>query len=348
MPRFEIDLEHLAAFLEDLLNTPSPTGDTEWAVGFVAQELEGLGAEVVRTPKGAAVARFKGSKKGAPRALTAHVDTLGAMVSEVKSNGRLKMTALGGVMWPSVEGEGVTIVSRDGQKVRGSIVLANGAAHVNPDAKTAKRDAGSLEVRLDERTATAEETRTLGVAVGDFVYFDPRTERSESGFVRSRFLDDKACVACAVAALNALKDAGAKPARDTYFLVSNFEEVGHGGMDGLPPDVEELVVLDMACVGEGQTGDEYHCSICLKDAGGPYSKALSDRLRDLAERAGIDLVPDTYRSYSSDGTAYWRAGGTAQVALIGPGVDTSHGYERTHTDALRDTAALIAEYLIEA
>jgi putative aminopeptidase FrvX len=347
MPRFEIDLGYLTTVLEDLLNTPSPTGDTEWAVGFCAQELEGLGAEVTRTKKGAAVALFKGSKKGSPRALTAHVDTLGAMVAEVKSSGRLKMTALNGVMWPTVESEGVTVVTRGGQKFRGSVVLTNGAAHVNKDAKTEKRDADTLEVRLDERTSSAEETRTLGIAVGDFVHFDTRVELGSAGFIRSRFLDDKACVACALAAFKALQSAGAKPVHDTYLLVSNFEEVGHGGMDGLPADIQEMVVLDMACVGQGQNGDEFHCSICLKDSAGPYSKAFSDRLRDLADRAGIDLVPDTYKHYSSDGTAYWYSGGAAEVALIGPGVDTSHGYERTHTDALRDTAALVAEYLIE-
>ena len=347
MPRFEIDLGFLATFLEDLLNTPSPTGDSEWAVNFVAQELEGLGAEVAKTPKGAAVAKFKGSKKGEPRAVTAHVDTLGAMVSQIKPSGRLKMTALGGVNWPSFESEGVTVFARGGQKVRGSVVLTNGAAHVNSEARTTKRDDDSLEVRLDERTSSAEETRMLGVEVGDYVAFDPRIERSASGFFRSRFLDDKACVACAVAAFKALNEAGAKPSRDTYFLVSNFEEVGHGGTDGMPSDLAEMLVLDMACVGEGQNGDEAHCSICLKDSGGPYSKTLSDRLRTLAEFAGIDLKPDVYRSYSSDGTAYWRAGGVAQVALIGPGVDTSHGYERTHTDALRDTALLLAEYLLD-
>jgi len=103
----------------------------------------------------------------------------------------------------------------------------------------------------------------------------------------------------------------------------------------------------MACVGEGQNGDEYHCSICLKDSGGPYSKGLSEKLRSVADAAGIEVRPDVYRHYSSDGTVYWQAGGPAQVALIGPGVDTSHGYERTHSDALRDTAALIAEYLLE-
>ncbi|HXH61880.1 MAG TPA: M42 family metallopeptidase [Fimbriimonadaceae bacterium] len=347
MPRFEIDLDYLLTVLEDLLNTPSPTGDTEWAIALVSQELESLGVHATKTTKGALVAKVPGTKSERPRGVTAHVDTLGAMVSEIKSSGRLKMTALNGVNWPTVESEGVTVSTRSGQKVRGSIVLTNGAAHVNPDARTAKRDADSLEVRLDERTTSAEETRLLGIDVGDYVYFDVKFEKSGSGFVRSRFLDDKACVACALAALKALKDAKAKPSRDTYFLVSNFEEVGHGGMDGLPSDLSEMTVLDMACVGKGQNGDEFHCSICLKDAGGPYSKELSDRLRRAAEGAGIDLKPDVYRSYSSDGTAYWHSGGAAQVALIGPGVDTSHGYERTHSDALRDTALLLAEYLIE-
>jgi putative aminopeptidase FrvX len=202
-------------------------------------------------------------------------------------------------------------------------------------------------VRLDERTNSADETRLLGIDVGDFVYFDPRYETGPAGFVRARFLDDKACVACVLAALKSLRDAGVRPAQRTTVLFSNFEEVGHGGMDGVPDDVSEMLVLDMACVGEGQNGDEYHCSVCVKDSGGPYSKEFTDRLRSLADTAGIELKPDVYPHYGSDGTAYWGAGGRAQVSLIGPGVDTSHGYERTHTDALRDTAALVAEYLIE-
>jgi putative aminopeptidase FrvX len=347
MPRFDVPTDYLVRFLEDLINTPSPTGDTEWAVGFVQQELETLGISSVRTTKGALLAVIDGLRDDKPRALTSHVDTLGAMVAEIKANGRLRMTALNGVMWPSVESEGVTVRTRRGDPVRGSIVFANGSVHVNREAKDAKRDAQSLEVRLDERTTTAEETRLLGVEVGDFVAFDPRFEAGASGFVRSRFLDDKACVACAIAALKALKDAGVSPAQKTYVLVSNYEEVGHGGMDGLPPDLHELLVLDMACVGQGQNGDEFHCSVCLKDSSGPYSREFSNRVLDLAERAGINVKTDVYPHYGSDGSTYWAAGGQAQVALIGPGVDTSHGYERTHVDALRDTAALIAEYLIE-
>jgi putative aminopeptidase FrvX len=347
LARFEISTDYLTKTLVDLLNTPSPTGDTEWAISFVAQELDGMGVSAQRTHKGALLARLEGIKSNRPRALTAHIDTLGAMVAEVKPSGRLRMTALNGLMWPTVESEGVNIATRSGRQIRGSVVLKNGAGHVNKEASTAPRNADNLEIRLDERTTTAEETRLLGIDVGDYVYFDPRVEVSESGFIRSRFIDDKACVACALAALKAIIESDITPAQTTTLLFSNFEEVGHGGMDSLPTDLHELVVLDMACIGEGLQGDEFHCSICVKDSSGPYSRRLTEKLRTIAYQRGIDLKPDIYPYYGSDGSAYWRSGGTAEVALIGPGVDTSHGYERTHRDALVDTAALVAEYLVE-
>src|SRR2546421_2750689 len=347
MAKFQIDTDFLKRFLVDLLNTPSPTGDTDWAISFVEQELTSLEIPTTRTPKGALIATLEGLQEGKPRAFSAHVDTLGAMVSEIKPNGRLKMAALNGVMWPSVESEGVWIQTRSGRQVRGSIVLTNGAVHVNKEARTAVRDYNSLEVRIDERTSRAEETRVLGIEVGDFVTFDPRVETSDSGFIRSRFLDDKACVACAVAALKALRDNGVTPAQRTTMQISNFEEVGHGGFDGIPADVVELIVLDMGALGAGLQGDEYHCSICMKDMDGPYSKRLSQKIRDSSDKAGIDLKTDLYPFYGSDGGAYWRSGGTAEVALIGPGVDTSHGYERTHVDALHDTALLVAEVMGE-
>ena len=347
MARFEIDVDFLVRFLMDLLNTPSPTGDTEWAVSFVEQELQSLGVVSDRTRKGALIATIEGLRDDAPRALSAHVDTLGAMVAEIKPSGRLRLTALNGVMWPAVESEGVWVQTRSGRQIRGSIVLHNGAVHVNREAAKQVRDADTLEVRLDERTTTDEETRLLGIEVGDFVAFDPRPEAGGSGFVRSRFLDDKACVACAVAAIKALVDNKITPAQRTTIQFSNFEEVGHGGFDGIPADITELVVLDMAALGKGLQGDEYHCSICVKDSSGPYSKRLSQRLKDIAEKTGIDLKSEIYPLYASDGSAYWRAGGSAEVALIGPGVDTSHGYERTHREALHDTALLVAEYMAE-
>ena len=347
MARFEISTEYLVRTLVDLLNTPSPTGDTEYAISFVQGELESMGVSTERTTKGALIAQIEGLRSDRPRAITAHIDTLGAIVREVKPNGRLKLSALNGVMWPTVESEGVYVATRSGRQVRGSIVLTNGAVHVNKDARTAPRNEDTLEVRLDERTTRAEETRLLGIEVGDFVYFDTRTEVSEAGFIRSRFIDDKACVAAALAAFKALTEGGVTPAQTVTLLISNFEEVGHGGVDSLPDNLKELLVLDMACIGDGLQGDEFHCSLCVKDSSGPYSKPLSDKIRNLAESRGIDLKTDVYPYYGSDGSAYWRAGGRAEVALIGPGVDTSHGYERTHTDALYDTAHLVAEFLVE-
>ncbi len=348
MARFSISTDYLMTVLEDLINTPSPTGDTDWAVGMVQNELELMGVQNYKTTKGALVAHYEGFSQARPRAITAHVDTLGAMVAEVKRNGRLRLKALNGVNWPTVESEGVTIRTQSERQFRGSMVLANGASHVNKEAGTKERTAETLEVRIDESTSSEDETRLLGIEVGDYVYFDPRFEHNrDSGYIRSRFLDDKAGAACILAALKALADIGVSPVQRTHILFSVHEEVGHGGNDGLPDDLQEMVVVDMACIGDGQNGTEQNCSICLADSSGPYSRELSDRLRSLANSNGIVLKPDTYRYYGSDGSAYWRMGGLAQIALIGPGVDTSHGYERTHLDALRDTAALLAEYLVE-
>ncbi|MBI5706141.1 MAG: M42 family metallopeptidase [Armatimonadetes bacterium] len=347
MSQFEISIDYLTRVLIDLLNTPSPTGSTDWAISFVEQELLSLDVDCKRTQKGALIAHLEGLSYRKPRGLTAHVDTLGAMVKEIKPSGRLRLTALNGVMWPTVESEGVTIETRQGRQIRGSIVFENGAAHVNKEATSAARNDGNLEVRLDERTSSADETRLLGIEVGDFVAFDPRVEQSGSGFIRSRFLDDKAAVACILAAIKAIRDVRVTPAENTTILFSNYEEVGHGGLDGLPDDLSELVVVDMAAIGKGLQSDEFHCSVCVKDSSGPYSRPLTEKMRNLADRAGIEVRPDVYPYYTSDGSVYWRGGGKAEVALIGPGVDTSHGYERTHVDALMDTALLIAEYIVE-
>jgi len=345
-PTIQIEQKYLLRFLSDLLQTPSPTGHTDAAVALIEREIAGLGFETRRTTKGALLISVPGARDDAPRAVSAHVDTLGAMVAEIKSSGRLRLSALNGVLWPTVESEGVTIWTQEGRTVRGSIVLTDGAAHVNKEAGSAARTADSLEVRLDERTSSAKDTERLGIAVGDYVSFDPRLEIGPAGYIRSRFLDDKACVACVVAALRFLAETGAKPAQRVTVLISNYEEVGHGGMDGLPDDLAELLVLDMAALGSGLQGDEHHCTVCVKDSSGPYSKRMIEKLRRLAAQHAIELRSDVYPYYASDGSAYWRSGGRAEVALIGPGVDTSHGYERTHTDAVMDTATLTAAYLL--
>jgi len=267
------------------------------------------------------------------------------MVKSIKPNGRLTLTAIGGFAWNSVEGEGCTVFTQAGGTVRGSLLPNHASVHVYKDVKDAKREAENMEVRLDARTASAEETRSLGIEVEDFVAFDPRVELT-NGFVRSRHLDDKACAAALVAALQALQTAGLQPAHTTCVLFSNFEEVGHGGAAEIPQSVEEFVAVDMAAIGEGQASDEFHATLCLKDSGGPYHAGLSQKLRDLAGAYSIPYKVDIYPNYGSDATAYWHAGGPAAAALIGPGVDSSHHYERTHHDALLATTQWVLAYLL--
>lgn len=344
----EIDTPFLTDFLTKLLNTPSPTGLAEPAIALTEESLKSFkDLKLSRTRKGALLAAWAGERDDAPRAVTAHADTLGAMVKEIKSNGRLKLTQIGGYPWNAIEGEGCTVFTRSGRAVRGSILLTKASSHVyGAEVGEMKRSADTLEVRLDARTVSEKESLDLGIEVGNFVALDARVEIN-AGFVRSRHLDDKACVACVVAAVKALSDAKKKPARSVYFLISNYEEVGHGAAAGIPAEVEELLVVDMAAVGDGQTSDEFHASLCVKDSGGPYHHGLSERLRTLAEKHAIPYKVDIYPHYGSDGEAFWAAGGDVAVALIGPGVDASHNYERTHTEALVATTRWVLAYLME-
>jgi putative aminopeptidase FrvX len=347
MPIPEIDTDYLITTLTTLLNTPSPTGFAQEAIAVVEAALHQFpGLELGRTRKGALVATWPGTRNDAPRGLTAHADTLGAMVKEIKSSGRLKLTKIGGYAWNTVEGEGCTVFASNGAKVRGSLLLAKASSHVHGNqVNELKRDDDAMEVRLDAPTTSAEETRLLGIQVGDFVAFDPRVEIT-NGFVRSRHLDDKACVACLLAAVKALHDAGLQPSQTAILHISNYEEVGHGAASGFPAEMAELLAVDMAALGEGQTSDEFHATLCVKDSGGPYHHGFSQRLRQLAEENGIPYKVDIYPYYGSDGEAYWRAGGDVAVALIGPGVDASHNYERTHLEALVATTRWVIAYLL--
>jgi putative aminopeptidase FrvX len=341
-----IDFPNLLRILTNLLDIPSPTGLADPAIAYVEQALRELDLAPRRTVKGALVAEWPGRSDSAPRALTAHADTLGAMVKEIKANGRLMLSKIGGFAWNTVEGEGCQVFTTAGRTIRGSLLLAKASAHVYGNAVgETPRSAEMMEVRLDERTASAGRTRALGIEVGDFVAFDPRVAVSESGFIRSRHLDDKAGIASMLAAVKAMQEAGVSPAQRTTLHISNYEEVGHGAATGFPPDLVELVAVDMAAVGAGQMSDEFHVTICAKDSGGPYHHGLTQRLRKLALENGIPYKIDIYPYYGSDGEAFWRAGGDVQVALIGPGVDASHNYERTHTEALVATTQLIMAYL---
>jgi putative aminopeptidase FrvX len=336
-------------FLVGLLNTPSPTGYHVEAIAYVREAFEKLsipGLTLTTTRKGALMAKLPGESSVAPVGLTAHIDTLGFMVKEIKGSGRLKVTNIGGILWGSAESTPVTVRTADNRRYRGSLGAANTSTHVNRKIQTTERNEDTMEIRLDARTRSAAETRDLGICVGDFVFVDPVVEVGEAGFIRSRFLDDKAGVAAIYGALAALKAADARPAHDTYLLIANYEEVGHGGAGAFPPDLAELLVIDMGAIGEGQTGDEFSVSICAKDGGGPYHFDMMNKLRGLCDAHSIPYNVDIYVYYASDGTAFWRSGGDARVGLAGPGVDGSHAYERTHKESIEHTAHLIARYMM--
>lgn len=339
--------EYLISFLTNLLNVPSPTGRTCDAIDFIAEELSSIsGLEMGLTRKGALLAKWPGEKDSIFRAVTAHTDTLGGMVKEIKSNGRLKITRIGGLVLNGVETEGCTVFTVHGSSYRGSFMFENASVHVHGAmVNETQRTESNMEIRLDERVKNSSDVEGLGIQIGDFVAFDPRVVVS-NGFIRSRFLDDKACVANLVSAIRCMDNAGLRPKMTTQFLFSNYEEVGHGAAAGFSNEVGELLAVDMAAVGVGQNSDEYNPTICLKDSGGPYHHGFSTRLRQIAESNGIPYKTDIYPYYRSDGEAALQAGADFQVALIGPGVDASHNYERTHIDALTATTKWVMAYLL--
>lgn len=332
--------------LEILLKIPSPTGNTDQAVDFVAKAFEDLGIDTVRTVKGALIATIEGKNRSKEVTLSGHVDTLGGMVKEIKSNGRLKITNLGGYVWSTVEGEYVTIETLDGKRYTGTLMTTKASSHVHGEGtKTIERNADNLEVRIDERVSTEEDTLKLGINVGDFVHFDPRVVISESGFIKSRHLDDKAGVVALLAMAKHLVDNNIKPHYTTNFFITTYEEVGHGAAASVPEKTFEFLAIDMAAPGEGQTSDEFSVTICAKDSSGPYDYDFRKRLINLAKEEELNYKVDIYPFYGSDGSAALRAGYDCKVGLIGPGVDASHSFERTHIDAIENTIKLGIAYL---
>ena len=342
-----INVDTMIDFMVGLLNTPSPTGDTSRAMAYIQEAWSTFPFETQITPKGVLAGTWQGENHDAPRGVTAHADTLGAMVREILDNGRLRMTQLGGWRWSSVEGEGVTIFATNGELYRGSILPTTASIHAHTSkAQNEPRDDTNMEVRIDAPTTSKKETEALGIRVGDIIAFDPRVEVNPNGFIRSRHLDDKASIACMFGAIQALHQAGLKPRQTTTFHISNYEEVGHGGASSFPDDMIDLLTVDMAVVAPKQQSDEFSVTICAKDAAGPYHMEMRRELEVLADKHEIQYKTDIYPYYGSDGEAYWRAGADVRVALIGPGVDASHHYERTHRDAMENSAKLILAYLL--
>jgi putative aminopeptidase FrvX len=344
-----VDGDYMLEQTAALCRIPSPSGFTRVAIDHVAAELERLEIPLRRTVKGALVASLPGGDpESGGRTLSAHVDTLGAMVKEIKDDGRLKLTRIGGYDWATIEGEYCIVHAAGGtREITGTIVTTKASAHVHgKQLSELKRDETSVEIRLDEPVRTADDARALDIEAGDFVSFDPRTTITPSGFIKSRHLDDKACVAILLGVARALMKSGDRPAAPSALFISNFEEVGHGSSAGLPDGTVELIAVDMAAVGKGQTSDEFATTVCVKDSSGPYDFELSRRLIELARANDIDCRVDIYPEYASDVSQALRAGWDVRGGLVGPGVDASHSFERLHRTSLEETARLLLAYLL--
>lgn len=326
-----------------LLTTDSPSGFTHHAAQAAVKIAEDLGYTTRRSRKGSVIIEVPGRSSEKKIGLCAHIDTLGLMVRAITADGQLMLTKIGGPLMPTLDGEYCKVYTRDGKVYTGTILSLSPAVHVFEDAKTRARDEDNMAVRIDEKVKSAEDVRALGIEAGDYVCYDPKTVITESGFLKSRFIDDKGSAACLLTVLKAMKDAGVQPEYDTEVTFTVYEEVGHGG--AAFPDYDELLAVDMGCIGKDLTCTEYQVSICAKDSAGPFDYGMVSRLVELAKANGVDYAVDVYPFYSSDAAVAWKSGRDTPAALIGPGVHASHGMERTHFDGMKATMELIALYL---
>ena len=328
-----------------LLAIDSPTGYTAKAAAWVKDAFEALGFDAQITTKGGVLIDLGGTDENDGLMLAAHADTLGGMVAQVKGNGRLRLTNLGGMNANNAETENVRIYTRDGKVIEGTVQLCNASTHVNGDYSSTKRTFDTVEAVLDEDVNSAEDTRKLGIEVGDFVCFDPRTRRTASGYLKSRFLDDKLSVGILLGFAKYLADKHITPARRTWVHVTVYEEVGHGGSASVPAGITEAISVDMGCVGDGLQCTERQVSICAKDSGGPYSYEVVGKLIAAAKKTGADYAVDVYPHYGSDVEATLSSGVDIRHGLFGSGVYASHGYERSHIDGVYNTLKVLCGYL---
>ena len=330
----------------ELLAIDSPTGFTSGAVRYVKDEFEALGFSVTVTEKGGVLVDLGGKEDSlGGLLLEAHLDTLGGMVAELKGNGRLRITNLGGMRAENAECENVRVYTRGGNVYEGTLQLINPSVHVNGQYADTKRTFDTTEIVLDEDASTVEDLKNLGLEVGDIVAFDPRTRVTESGYIKSRFLDDKLSVGILLGFAKYIKDNGIELTRRTYLHITVYEEVGHGGAASVPAGVTEAISVDMGCVGAGLNCTERQVSICAKDSHGPYNYDMVGRLIEAAKSEGADYAVDVYPYYGSDVEATLSAGYDIRHGLIGAGVYASHGYERSHKDGVRNTLLTIKGFL---
>lgn len=327
----------------------SPTGYTREVSDYLINRLTQMGLKPWERHKGGVFCELtKAGTETSPAKpedqallLSAHVDTLGLMVRAIKSNGRLRLTTIGGFPMNYVEQENVWVATREGKRYEGSVHLVNPAVHANREINDTKRTDTTVELVLDEQVHTKEDVQALGISAGDFVLLESGARLAGDGFLKSRHLDDKASSAMLLYLAQEVAAGRLTPARRTYILFTNYEEVGHGAAGGFPEGISDMVAVDMGVVGEDIETDEYTVSICAKDSSGPYNYNLTNQLIRIAKNRKLNYAVDVYPFYGSDCGAALGTGLDIRHALIGTGVSASHGYERIHRTGVMNTTSLL-------
>ena len=338
-------MNYLLAQLKNIMAIDSPSGYTKEVVEYLERELNDLGFSSYRTVKGGLIADLGGKDANNALMIGAHADTLGAMVKEIKSDGRLKLTNIGGLNANNIEAENCKIITKFDGEYEGTCQLINASLHVNGKYNETLRTYDTVEVVIDEPVYSKEDVEKLGICAGDYVCFETRTRITKSGYIKSRFLDDKLSVAIILAYAKYLKEEHVQLERKLYAFFSVYEEVGHGAAASVPAGVTESISVDMGCVGEGIECNEHKVSICAKDSKGPYNYEVVTDLIRAAKEQNADYSVDIYPFYGSDVEATLTAGFDIKHGLIGPGVYASHGYERSHYDGALNTLKVLKGYI---
>jgi len=343
---YKLNREFTLKTLEELVNIPSPSGYCKNVIAHMETIADNYGFKFEKNKKGNLIIEIEGNDNSYCIGIPVHVDTLGAMVRSINTDGTIKITSIGGNMYSTLDGEYCKIHTRSGKIYTGTMLSTSPAVHVYPDAKSKERTEESMMVRLDEVVSSKNEVEALDIITGDFISIEPKFVITESGFVKSRYLDDKAGTACALSLMETFKRLNKKPNNKVKIIISTYEEVGHGCAN-IPDDVDELVGIDMGCIGLDLACTEREVSICPKDSSGPYDYDITSKLIELAKKHNLGYAVDVYPMYSSDVSSSLKGGNNIKGGLIGPGVNASHGMERTHIDGLENTIKLMYSYLTE-
>ncbi|MBR4308758.1 MAG: M42 family metallopeptidase [Oscillospiraceae bacterium] len=344
--KYQFDPNFTRECFQELVNIPSPVGYNLKMKPVFEQWAEKLGLSVSYDHKGTPYLILEGRDNSKSVEITAHLDTLGLMVRGIDSNGWLRVRQLGGVNYCTLDGESVTVFTRSGKSYTGLLMCQEHSVHTFREKARAARTEDNMVVMLDEPVSSEAEVRALGIRNGDIIDIQPRCQFTDNGYIKSRYIDDKAGVACVLTALKYLKDMGLEPLHRTLFAFPYSEEIGTGGTY-VPPEVSEILALDIGLIGPGLEGSDRKVSICAKDATVHYDYELTSHLIHLAEKNSIDYAVDVYNNYGTDAKAALTGGCNLRAAAFGMGTYCTHGMERTHMDGINATTALLLSYLLE-